>query len=70
MSTSGYAVNARSWMIDAKGAVGCTLSHIRAWKALRDNANASYAVWRLRTFPRRRGSTSVINYFEPNITRQ
>ena len=40
----GRQLRQSHWMIDAKGAVGCTLSHIRAWKALRDNANASYAV--------------------------
>ena len=32
------------WMIDAKGAVGATLSHTRAWEALNSDANASYGV--------------------------
>ena len=32
------------WMIDAKGAVGCTLSHIKAWKTLHNSTTASFAI--------------------------
>lgn len=40
----GGQVRNSHWMIDANGAVGCTLSHIRAWQTPRDKDTASYAL--------------------------